>query len=399
MLEAKAARAPMSWSRNDLSYKDWAKQLWSAIAWQPLTANQASVDSAEDWLVIGGGDVTSAATKAALPKATSAGLARLASSAEVEKLLSERTWQVVVFAEPLVAEDPRLDGPTLAALLRLVQALSQDKRSVKLVLMSLGAQSASGSAIGRGLLGASCWGFMRSVRLEVPHLQLRTVDFAVDADLPDLLPTELAAAAEWPADEEKAAEVSEIAYIQGERCTPRLKLTPVPPGTQNLEAEGSHMISGGFGGLGLSIAQELVDMGAKHLLLVSRSGRVSNDEKLQQMFAELQASPATVHAWSCDVADAAKTRDMLKKTKSLDVPLQSVVHAAGIIDFCELGNLTTESMNAVFKPKVLGAWNLHSEIASGDALAAFVLFSSVSSLVGLPGPRLPADMLRPCEHN
>ena len=41
-------------------------------------------------------------------------------------------------------------------------------------------------------------------------------------------------------------------------------------------------------------------------------------------------------------------------------------------------------MDAVFKPKLLGAWNLHSEINSGEVdLAAFVLFSSVSSLVGL----------------
>ena len=125
-------------------------------------------------------------------------------------------------------------------------------------------------------------------------------------------------------------------------------------------------------------------MGAQSLILVSRSGRVSDDEKLQQMFKELQASPATVHAWSCDVADAGKTREMLKKTKSMEAALQSVVHAAGIIDFCELGNLTTESMDAVFKPKLLGAWNLHSEINSGEVdLAAFVLFSSVSSLVGL----------------
>ena len=188
----------------------------------------------------------------------------------------------------------------------------------------------------------------------------------------------------------EAAEVAEVAYIAGERCTPRLKMTPVPPGTQKLEAEGSHMISGGFGGLGLSIAQELVDMGAGSLLLVSRSGRVANDDKLQQMFSELQASSATVHAWSCDVADAAKTRELLKKAKALDVPLRSVVHAAGIIDFCEVASLTSESMSAVFKPKVLGAWNLHSELGTSEDLAAFVLFSSVSSLVGLPGPQLDA---------
>ena len=205
VLEAAVTRSPMTWSRNDLSYKDWAKQLWSAITWQPLPAGQASVEASEDWLVIGGGDLTSKAMKAALPKATSAGLEQLSSSAKVKKLLSERAWQCIVFAEPLLAEDPTLEGPTLAALLTLVQGLAEDKRSVKLVLMSAGAQSASGSAIGRGLLGASCWGFMRSVRLEVPHLQLRTVDFSADADLSEILLTELAATADWwPADEEKA---------------------------------------------------------------------------------------------------------------------------------------------------------------------------------------------------
>ena len=54
-------------------------------------------------------------------------------------------------------------------------------------------------------------------------------------------------------------------------------------------------------------------MGGEHLILVSRSGRVpAGDEKLQGMFEALNNSKATVHAWSCDVADGNKTRDMLK---------------------------------------------------------------------------------------
>lgn len=135
-----------------------------------------------------------------------------------------------------------------------------------------------------------------------------------------------------------------MAYIAGERSVPRLRVTPVPAGTKKLQPEGSHMISGGFGGLGLSIAQELVDMGAQQLILVSKSGRTpAGDEKLQGMFDALSGSTGvTVHAWSCDVADAGKTRDMLKKAKALEVPLQNVVHAAGIIDFCEVGKLTVE---------------------------------------------------------
>lgn len=56
-------------------------------------------------------------------------------------------------------------------------------------------------------------------------------------------------------------------------------------------------------------------MGAQHLILVSRSGRVATgDTTLQQTFDALTSGPnsPTVHAWSCDVADASKTKEMLK---------------------------------------------------------------------------------------
>lgn len=54
-------------------------------------------------------------------------------------------------------------------------------------------------------------------------------------------------------------------------------------------------------------------MGAEHLILVSRSGRTpAGDEKLQGMFDALSSSSVTVHAWSCDVADGTKTREMFK---------------------------------------------------------------------------------------
>ena len=33
---------------------------------------------------------------------------------------------------------------------------------------------------------------------------------------------------------------------------------------------------------------------------------------------------------------------LLRKAKDLGVPLQNLVHAAGIIDFCEVGKLTVE---------------------------------------------------------
>ncbi|CAK9054933.1 unnamed protein product [Durusdinium trenchii] len=380
-LQQLGERPVMSWSRSDLSYKDWAKQLWWGISWQPLPASTATVN--EEWLVLGGGSLVKDAAEKVLPKATVLGMECLASTEKVDELLA-KPYAGLIFAEALKAEDPTLQGPTLASLLRLVQGLAL-KSSTKLLLLTSGAQSAVGGAVGRGLLGAGVWGFARSVRLEVPHVQLKIVDLPADQSLAELLPTELCPA--WASDEDVAAQQAEIAYINGERCAPRLRTTPVPAGSKRLEPDGSCLISGGFGGLGLSIAQEFLQMGAKTLILVSRSGRVAaGDAQLQEMFDALSASgDVTVHAWSCDVADGVKTKEMLKKAKALDVPLRNVVHAAGIIDFCEVGKLTVEGMNSVFKPKVSGAWNLHSGIDAQDAkeMHSFVLFSSVSALIGL----------------
>eukprot|EP00438_Fugacium_kawagutii_P013949 Skav203415 [mRNA] locus=scaffold1743:296202:315452:- [translate_table: standard] len=133
-LQQLAERPVMAWSRSNLSYKDWAKQLWWGISWQSTASPTETSVTAED--------------------ATMVGIDRLASAEEVEKLLSERAWSCIIFAEPLHAEDATLTGLT-------------SNRSVKLALLTSGAQAAAtGSSMARGVLGAAVWGFARSVRLD-----------------------------------------------------------------------------------------------------------------------------------------------------------------------------------------------------------------------------------------
>jgi hypothetical protein len=65
-------------------------------------------------------------------------------------------------------------------------------------------------------------------------------------------------------------------------------------------------------------------------------------------------------------------------------PLRGVVHAAGVLDDGVLGVLTTERVDAVLRPKLDGAWHLHRSTQDID-LDFFVLFSSVSGVMGLAG--------------
>lgn len=65
-------------------------------------------------------------------------------------------------------------------------------------------------------------------------------------------------------------------------------------------------------------------------------------------------------------------------------PLRGVFHAAGVLDDGILSGLTPQRLEAVYRPKVNGAWHLHNSTKSLD-LDFFVVCSSLSGIIGNPG--------------
>jgi NAD(P)-dependent dehydrogenase (short-subunit alcohol dehydrogenase family)/acyl carrier protein len=137
------------------------------------------------------------------------------------------------------------------------------------------------------------------------------------------------------------------------------------------------LITGGTSGLGALLARHLVAAhGVRHLLLTSRSG--SSAPGAAELVEQLTASGAEVRVEACDVADREAVADVLASIPA-ERPLRAVVHAAGVMDNATVEVLDEERLARVLKPKVDGAWNLHTLTRDLD-LAAFVLYSSVSGL-------------------
>nr|WP_243876765.1 type I polyketide synthase [Streptomyces sp. 846.5] len=149
-----------------------------------------------------------------------------------------------------------------------------------------------------------------------------------------------------------------------------------------LDTNGTVLITGGTGTLGGLLSRHLVTVhGARQLLLTSRSGLEAPGAT--ELAAELTALGATVTVAACDAADRVALRELLAGVPEAH-PLTAVVHTAGILDDGVIESLTPERIDAVLRPKVDAAWNLH-ELTQDLDLSVFVLFSSVAATFGSQG--------------
>jgi NADPH:quinone reductase-like Zn-dependent oxidoreductase/acyl carrier protein len=148
-----------------------------------------------------------------------------------------------------------------------------------------------------------------------------------------------------------------------------------------VRSDGTYLITGGLGGLGLTVARWLVEQGARHVALTGRRGA---SETAQAVIRELEAAGAAVRVVQADVSDGDAVAEMLRLIEMTMPPLRGVVHAAGILDDSLLAQMTREQFRRVMSPKMDGAWNLHT-LTEGQPLDFFVMFSSVTALIGTPG--------------
>ncbi|KFE58865.1 type I polyketide synthase [Hyalangium minutum] len=159
--------------------------------------------------------------------------------------------------------------------------------------------------------------------------------------------------------------------------------TPIaaPRWAGHFRPDATYLVTGGLGGLGLSLARWMVERGARHLVLASRSGA---DSKVEEPLAALRRTGAEVQAVRADVANRAEVARLLEGIATSGRPLRGVFHLAGLLDDALLAQQDRERFRRVLAPKVDGAWNLHV-LTQDLPLDLFVLYSSVASLVGSPG--------------
>ena len=169
-----------------------------------------------------------------------------------------------------------------------------------------------------------------------------------------------------------------LVQIEGED----LPIVPLRHEEPLFHADASYLITGGFGGFGLKVVEWMAEEGARNLVLVGRSGAATDEAKT--ILEGLEAQGVTVLPAAMDVSDENALTTMIKRITDTLPPLRGVFHAAAVLDDVMLVHLDHERFARVMKAKAEGAWLLH-KLTRDIALDYFVLFSSVSALVGNPG--------------
>lgn len=157
---------------------------------------------------------------------------------------------------------------------------------------------------------------------------------------------------------------------------------PIGPCTQDgrlFRSAASYLIIGGAGGFSLELAKWMAAQGARHLILMSRSG--PRDQGAAAAIETLRATGVQVTDARGDVTRLEDVERIVDAIQTQGPPLAGVVHGAMVLDDAFILKLNAERFRAALDPKMLGAWNLH--LATRHLpLEHFIGFSSFSAVIG-----------------
>ncbi|KAF2276779.1 6-methylsalicylic acid synthase [Westerdykella ornata] len=307
---------------------------------------------------------------------------RITSPAEFSNIDADSPIALVYVPETVVDDSPGAISETAEKnceiLLDLVKATVARQNQSRIFVLTHGALNtdiANAALVGLSRIIAaeqpSVWGSL--IDVEDSHFPFQAVKYVSGADIVKV--------------EDSVARVARLRPLPARKAVPEHSQLEVRP-------EGTYIITGGLGDLGLEVAEMLVAKGARRLVLVSRrkmparktwTSLESKWRKTIDKVLALECKGATVYTVAVDMAATDAAEELSLRLESLNLPpVLGVVHAAGVIDDQFVLETDPATFNRVLAPKVRGALALHS-LFPPQSLSFFVLFSSCGQLFGFPG--------------
>lgn len=176
--------------------------------------------------------------------------------------------------------------------------------------------------------------------------------------------------------------IVEIRDVEGRSQVGDIVRSPVRK-TTSLDKNGSYLIVGGLGGLGRAVSVWLVKHGARHLVFLSRTAGTSEQD--QEFSREIESMGCSAQLIQGSVLNLKDVEQAIRSAESR-APLKGIIQMSMVLRDQTFQRMTLQDWEAARSPKVQGTWNLHNaSISSKTNLDFFLLFSSVSGVLGQPG--------------
>ena len=108
----------------------------------------------------------------------------------------------------------------------------------------------------------------------------------------------------------------------------------IPPTVKPMKfsSDATYVLSGGSGGIGRSLAEWMVESGAKNIVFLSRSGMAKAEMK--ELVEKLAQRGAKAIAYSCDVANTEQVQAAFKQCAAEFPPIRGVIQGAMVLQVC-----------------------------------------------------------------
>ncbi len=286
------------------------------------------------------------------------------------------------------------------SLMFLAQAITAENlpRPIHITVMTTGAAQVKDEPLANPEK-ATILGPARVIGREVPGISVSTLDLVLPpqprrgvADLGEVVDQVLEELLQEPGPRTAALR-------RGKRYEQGLKPIPLPKDDLALPQMAHILITGGFGGIGLTVAEDLVRRFKVRLTLIARRTlpeRVLWDKYLTAhdpadpvsrriaAVLRLEALGAQVIIASADVCNMEEMQSAVSRAEERFGKVHTVIHAAGVVQDGPLLAKTPAQVEEVLAPKLHGTMVLDRLFPDG-AIAQFVLFSSTSTVTGPAG--------------
>ncbi len=282
------------------------------------------------------------------------------------------------------------------SLILFAQAFAADADALRLFCVSSHLQSVPGDAEvhpEKAVLLGAC----KVIPREYPQVACTTIDVALPSSAADAQQLIDRLLREFEGESADA----EVALRGTDRWVRRLDPVRLEAAAQRpwLRDGGVYVVTGGLGGIGLRVAEHLARSGDVKLVLIGRTPLPPDDRHADWLAAHgdddetsrriaavraIRALGADVLTIAADVTDLAAMHAAFAAVRARFGSVHGVFHAAGVLKDELIALRAPTTVSAVIDSKVKGALVL-DELLARDPLELFVLFSSVSSVLGLPG--------------